>query len=187
MTITLVRHAQVIEEYQGKYNGHIDIPLSKDGELQAKKLKDSLSTEIYDAIYCSDLLRARQTLEILGYEVKAIFSHRLREKSWGIHEGKSFQEIEESGIKYQNFEQWLHDLDGEDIDDYTNNVEKYFDETIYKSKAKNILIITHSGFIKTLLSIIKQISREKAFSQNLDYASYVKLKYTNKKLSIISL
>jgi len=35
--ITLVRHSEVIKEYQGKYNGHIDISLSEKGKRDAKK------------------------------------------------------------------------------------------------------------------------------------------------------
>ena len=184
MTITLLRHAEVIKEYQGKYNGHIDIPLSSNGKQQAKATAIELQSEIYDEIYCSDLLRAKQTLDAFSLSVPIVYTAKLREKSWGIHEGKSFEEIEKSGVQYRDFSQWIEDLDGEDIDTYITNAHTYFLEILSQSKAKNILIVTHSGFIKSLLVLIQDISLEKAFSTSLNYSSYMKLTFTHNKFSI---
>lgn len=172
MRITLVRHGEVIEEYQGKYNGHIDIPLSKNGLTQAKELGKKLKNTNFDKVYCSDLLRAKQTLEQFGLNQEIVYSKELREKSWGIHEGKSFQEIEKEGIKYDSFEQWLNALDGEDIYLYKERIKKYFYENIFKNNTENILIVTHAGVIKTLFSILYNYSLEEAFSIKLPYSSY---------------
>jgi alpha-ribazole phosphatase len=186
MILTLLRHAEVVEEYQGKYNGHIDIALSCNGVKQAKKLALELQGEVYDAIYCSNLLRAKQTLELLNIKnTQIIYSEKLREKSWGIHEGKSFEEIEKSGIKYENFEQWIYALDGENIDEFIKKIKVYFEEIIFTSNAKNILIITHSGVIKSLLKIFLNTSLREAFSQNLEYASFIKLEKINSKFRIL--
>ena len=172
MKIILVRHAEVIKEYQGKYNGHIDVSLSQNGIKQAKELAVKLQDINFDKIYCSDLLRAKQTLDQFNYDLEPIFSENLREKSWGIHEGKSFSEIESMGIKYKNFEQWISTLDGENFKEYSKKIENYFKDVIFKQKEENILVVTHSGVIKTLISILEEISLEKAFSISLPYASY---------------
>jgi broad specificity phosphatase PhoE len=179
MKITFIRHAEVIKEYQGKYNGHIDISLSRYGKEQAKELAKKLQHENFDKIYCSDLLRARQTLEAFNYDIKPIFTHKLREKSWGRDEGKSFNEIQNEGIVYKNFEQWISTLGGENIQSYRDKVQNYFYETLLKQKDKNILIVTHSGFIKTLISIVKKQSLEEAFSLNLPYSSYITFNSVN--------
>ena len=179
MRITLLRHAEVIEEYQGKYNGHIDIPLSKKGIKQAQELAIELKSKNFDKVYCSDLIRARQTLTELNLEIEPIYSSKLREKSWGRHEGKSFSEIQDEGIEYKNFEQWLSSLDGEDIESYTNKIKEYFFETVFKQSSQNILVLTHSGAIKTLIKIIKNISIDEAFSIELPYASYIVLNDIN--------
>lgn len=175
MNITLVRHAEVLESYIGKYNGHIDIPLSKHGKEQAQKLAQKFKNENFDAIYCSDLLRARQTLEPFITDTQVIFTSELREKSWGEHEGKSFEEIEASGIIYENFEQWVGSLGGESMNTYSKRVKKYFSSTILQSKNENILLITHAGFIRTLLSQIENISLEDTFKTKLPYASSILL------------
>jgi broad specificity phosphatase PhoE len=182
MIITFVRHGEVDTKYIGKYNGHIDIPLSANGKLQAKQLAKKLINECFDKIYCSDLLRARQTLEPFEHSLEIVYTQRLREKSWGIHEGKSFQEIEKSGIYYKNFTQWITALDGEDLELYTNRIEDYFYNIILKSNHKNILLVTHSGFIKTFLSIMQKISLEVAFNTNLKYAYIIKFDMNTKKI-----
>jgi len=175
MTLTLVRHAEVIEPYQGKYNGHIDIGLSQRGYAQVKILKEQLSSIQFDKIYCSDLQRTKETLATLELTQEIIFTPRLREKSWGRHEGKSFEEIEAEGLKYENFLQWINALDGEDMQKYIERIDNYFKETILKQNAQNILIVTHSGVIKTLLHLTQNISLEEAFSTALSYSSCIKL------------
>ena len=173
MQIVLLRHSQVIEKYQGKYNGHIDISLSDYGKNQAKEIAFQLKDIKFDTIYCSDLKRTKETLDAFTFDIKPIFTEKLREKSWGIDEGKSFQEIEQRGISYINFEQWISALDGEDITLYQKRIKDYFYKVIFKQKSKNILVVTHSGVIKTLLGIINNLSLEEAFSQKLSYGEYV--------------
>jgi broad specificity phosphatase PhoE len=173
MKITLLRHTEVVEKYQGKYNGHIDISLSVDGKKEAKKLALELKNNNFDKVYCSDLLRAKQTLEMLDLSVSPIFTKKLREKSWGRHEGKSYDEITKEGIIYQNFEQWINALDGEDISTYQQRIKDYFYTTILKQNAQHILVVTHSGVIKTLFSILHNLSLEEAFSLKIDYGYFI--------------
>ena len=175
MKITLVRHSEVIKEYQGKYNGHIDIALSLKGKNDAKEIAKKLQDIKFDKVYCSDLLRARETLAAFRLSTKPVYTDRLREKSWGKHEGKSFEEIQNEGIEYIDFEQWLSALDGEDVQEYQKRVQKYFNEIIFQQKADNILVVTHSGVIKTILSFTKNISLNEAFTIELPYSSFITL------------
>jgi broad specificity phosphatase PhoE len=110
----------------------------------------------------------------------------LREKSWGIHEGMSFQEIESTGIKYKDFNQWIEALDGESVESYKERVEKYFFETILRESASEVLVMTHAGVIKTLLSIIKKIPLEKAFALPLPYSSSLDIEFKEGSLKILS-
>jgi broad specificity phosphatase PhoE len=175
MTITLVRHGEVEEAFRGKYNGHSDIALSPYGKEQAKELGIKLQKEKFDKIYCSDLRRTRETLKELNLNAETIFSEKLREKSWGIHEGKSFEEIEAMGIKYKNFTQWIEDLDGEDATLYKERIRVYFYEVIAKEKAQNILVVTHAGVISTLLSIVNRCSLEEAFNTKIEHGVPIKI------------
>ena len=174
MTLTLVRHAEVVEEFQGKYNGHLDISLSCKGKEDAIKLGETLKEKHFDLIYCSDLLRAKETLSLCKRAEKQIFTSKLREKSWGKHEGMSFEAIEKTGIKYENFTQWIDALDGEKKEPYIARIKNFF-ETLKQKKETNLLIVTHSGVIKTLLHITQGISLEEAFTTQLEYTQSLEL------------
>jgi len=170
--ITLIRHAEVATPFRGKYNGHNDIGLSQKGKEEAKKLAKCFTCKSFDLVYCSDLRRAKETLAPFSQAKDAIFTEKLREKSWGKHEGLSFEEICAQGLKYSDFNQWIETLDGERVGVYTQRVKQFFFEELAEKKADNILVITHAGVIRVLMAIVQNISLEDAFCVALPYTSY---------------
>lgn len=172
MRVTLVRHGEVDEAYRNKYNGHLDIGLSKNGYAQAKKLAEHFGMFEFDKVFCSDLRRAKDTLKSFSHAKDAIYTEKLREKSWGRHEGLSYDEIvEQEGIEYIDFMQWIDALDGEEHESYVNRVREFFLEYLPSLGCENVLVVTHAGVIKVLISIVQNISLEEAFSIPLPYAS----------------
>lgn len=173
MKLVLVRHTEVIEEYQGRYNGHINIPLSTKGVADAKTLGEQLQRYSFDAIYCSDLLRCKQTLQQFQRKENVIYTELLREKSWGKHEGMSFEEIEKSGIQYSDFLGWIEALEGERIEDFIQRVTNFLNYISQQKQHDTILVCTHSGTIKTLYALKNKLSLEKAFSLDLPYGGII--------------
>ena len=185
MTITLVRHAEVEESYVECYNGHLDIGLSPKGYTDAKNLSQHFNASNFDAIFCSDLTRAKETLKQFIDSDSVIYTSKLREKSWGKHEGLSFETIiAQDEIQYINFEQWLNDLDGESVKNYTLRVKKFFFEYLPALNKENILVVTHSGVIKTFISSVNNISLEEAFCISTPYSSFVVYNSETKELEI---
>jgi broad specificity phosphatase PhoE len=88
-TLLLVRHGETDWNAEGRLQGHTDRPLSDFGRRQARKLADELVDENLEAIYSSDLARARETAEIVGERLvlPVMFDADLREKDWGNWEG----------------------------------------------------------------------------------------------------
>jgi broad specificity phosphatase PhoE len=88
-TLLLVRHGETDWNADGRLQGQTDRPLSEFGRRQARRLADELADEGLEAIYSSDLVRARETAEIvagpLGLPVN--LDPDLREKDWGTWEG----------------------------------------------------------------------------------------------------
>jgi len=177
MTITLVRHGEVDNKYLGAYNGHIDIGLSEYGYKQALELAKHFKEQNFDACFCSDLVRARETLK--PFNIKTIYTSKLREKSWGRHEGMTYDEIvEQDGVEYESFEQWLNLLDGEDYLDFIERVRLFFYEELPAKGYKNILVMTHAGVIRVLHHLHKGIPLEEAFAMDFPYATYAMLSLT---------
>jgi broad specificity phosphatase PhoE len=88
-TLLLARHGETDWNADGRLQGHTDRPLSDHGRRQARKLAEELSDEEIEAIYSSDLARARETAEIVGERLglPIELDADLREKDWGNWEG----------------------------------------------------------------------------------------------------
>ena len=93
-TLLLVRHGETDWNAEGKLQGHTDRPLNDYGRRQAQILADRLAKEKIDAVYASDLCRARETAEILGERLGLAVGvdPDLREKNWGSWEGLTSDE-----------------------------------------------------------------------------------------------
>jgi broad specificity phosphatase PhoE len=181
MRATLVRHAEVDERYKNCYNGHNDIGLSENGKIQAKEVAKKLDTMKFDAVFCSDLRRAKETLKHSSHIKDVIYTDKLREKSWGRHEGLSFDEIIAQGeIEYIDFLQWIEALDGEPYEEYINRVSGFFLEFLPSLEKENILVVTHAGVIRVLMSIIKNITLEEAFGISVKNGSFVVFDFKDK-------
>ena len=87
--LLLVRHGETDWNADGRLQGQTDRPLSDFGRRQARRLADELAAEDFEAIYSSDLARARETAEIVGERLglEAALDPDLREKDWGTWEG----------------------------------------------------------------------------------------------------
>jgi broad specificity phosphatase PhoE len=87
--LLLVRHGETDWNADGRLQGQTDRRLSDFGRTQARQLADELAEEKFDAIYSSDLARARETAEIVGERLGLLVAldSDLREKDWGTWEG----------------------------------------------------------------------------------------------------
>ena len=171
MKLTLLRHAEVDELYKGCYNGHNEIGLSELGETQAKELCRFLDFLKFDAVFCSDTFRAKESIKHSLHVENIIYTDKLREKSWGKHEGMKFDDIiAQDEIKYENFLQWIKALDGEDYENYIDRVRVFFLEYLPSLEKNNILVITHAGVIRVFLSMIHKIPLQEAFSIKVQHA-----------------
>jgi broad specificity phosphatase PhoE len=178
MIITLVRHGEVEERYHRCYNGHNDIALSARGIDEARQLAKILHGKLFDAVYSSDLKRCRETLgQINASSARPVtFTPALREKSWGRHEGMTFDAIaERDGLVYESFLQWINALDGEPYDLYIERIRRFFTDYLPRQDYGNVLVVTHAGVIRVLMHLLQKISLEAAFSVDFPYSAYTTL------------
>jgi len=87
--LLLVRHGETDWNADGRLQGQTDRPLSDFGRRQARQLADELEGEDLEAVYASDLVRARETAEIVAERLglPVVLDPGLREKNWGTWEG----------------------------------------------------------------------------------------------------
>jgi len=98
--ILLVRHGQSVWNADGRWQGQADPPLSELGEQQA--VAAARAVGLVDAIYASDLTRARHTAELVAEQLgtDVAVDPRLRERHAGGWEGRTRAEIDEGWPGY---------------------------------------------------------------------------------------
>lgn len=157
-TFYLVRHGETDWNKRKLAQGHTDIPLNSYGVEQAKKLAQNLKNIKFDLVFSSDLMRAKRTSEIIALEhkleVKSI--EILRERKLGLFEGQSnegFKEFDELFKKLSNEEKFIykHAEDMESDEEVTTRILTFLRETAIAYPRKTILVVTHSGIMRSVL------------------------------------
>ncbi|MCB8817281.1 alpha-ribazole phosphatase [Desulfosporosinus shakirovi] len=172
--IYLVRHGDIGLEKEKRYIGQSDLPLSTLGREQAVLLKKIFSRVPIDNIYCSDLLRAQQTAEIIAsvHPIIPTTCAELRELHMGDWEGKSFAEIK---ARYpEEFKERGEDIvnyslpNGESFADCHKRVIPAF-ERLTQSNERTILIVGHAGVNRVILCHILGMPLNKVFRLEQNY------------------
>ena len=152
-TLILVRHGETDWNAQQRWQGHSDTALNDAGREQARRLAAEL--ERVDALYSSDLARARETAEILagtiGLEVR--FDRRLRERGFGAWEGLTTEEIESSFPDQR--QRWRAGIgegapDAEPFESFAARVGSFVDDVGRRHVDEEVLVVAHGGTIRVV-------------------------------------
>lgn len=95
--VLAIRHGETDWNTEHRIQGQLDVVLNERGRLQAQRVAQALGGEDIDAIYSSDLARARATAMPLaaarGLPVRT--DAGLRERAFGYFEGHTYAQIEQ--------------------------------------------------------------------------------------------
>jgi broad specificity phosphatase PhoE len=163
MKLYLVRHAES-KRNAHEENTEEDTELTEVGIEQARRLGKYFHDKKIDFVFCSDLKRAKGTLnEILPYikKSKVIYSKEIRELDLGIFQKNGEDNwrtwarvMRESGKGYENF----RPEGGESFSDVFNRAVKFYKLLNSKYKDKNILVVSHGFFLLYLILNILNLS-----------------------------
>ncbi len=67
--VYLARHGQTAYNLERRFQGHLPVPLDDTGRLQAADLAQRASAHDFAALWCSPLLRARETADIVAERI----------------------------------------------------------------------------------------------------------------------
>ena len=180
-TIYVVRHGETDWNTQQRIQGHTDIPLNTNGELQAKELGEHLKDIHFDGVFSSDLQRAKRTAEIVSLERKLAIktTELLRERTWGVMEGKSNSELKGlletllKTVKEEDLYAFKPFPDVESDEELMARVLTYLREIAVSFPQKTVLVVTHGGVMRELLNLLEPL--DKNLRYGIGNAAYVKL------------
>lgn len=158
--LLLVRHGETAWNASKVLQGQADIPLSGQGQVQAQQLAPLVAYWAPCAAHASDLLRARQTAELLGWPHAAIDA-RWREADLGEWTSRPAEELLISDSK--RYQRWRDGLEsppgGESMAQLRARVAAAL--AALHEQSGNVLVVTHGGVIRAVLALTLGLTAER--------------------------
>ena len=144
--IYLIRHGETAWSLSGQHTGRTDIPLTEQGEQDARKLAERLRAVRFSRVFTSPLQRARRTCELAGLKEVAEFEPDLAEWDYGDYEGQRLVDILKTRPDWNVFR------DGCPRGESPAQVSKRADRLIDRLRTLegNIAIFSHGHFGRVL-------------------------------------
>ena len=158
----LVRHGQTEYNREGRWQGvGSDVPLNEIGREEAARVAEALAghfDEAAEALYTSDLARARETARIIGARLGLVpvDEPALRELSHGRWEGLTHAEVEERWPEeLAEYEAHPYDVrrgGGDSYRDLEARLWPALERLASEHRGERIVCVSHGGPIRLALS-----------------------------------
>lgn len=154
--LLLIRHGETAWNAEHRIQGQLDIPLSPLGILQSARLAECLANESIDAVYSSRQSRAWLTAAPLAARLglEVIADPRLRERSFGVFEGLTLDEIAE---RYpREFKKWRErdpawrPEGGESGQQLIDRVLSVVSDIGIRHPGQTVVLVSHGGVLDVL-------------------------------------
>jgi probable phosphoglycerate mutase len=100
----LIRHGETQWSLDGRHTGRTDLPLTANGERQARRIGQQLQGVAFSQVLVSPLQRARRTCELAGLGAQARVEPALSEWDYGSYEGQTRAQIQAGRPHWDVFE-----------------------------------------------------------------------------------
>ena len=175
--LLLVRHGETALNSAQRYWGRTDVPLGDVGIKQAECLRERLKDEKIDFVYSSTLVRAKDTASIIaegrGLEITAC--PELKEIDFGKMEGLTFEEVKllypEVALRWRERDPNLVCPGGESLPEVEKRVKDFRYYLKRHGDSDTVLIVAHSGVLRTLACQLLNFGQECRWQIRLDLAS----------------
>ena len=179
----IMRHGRTDWNDRHKLQGRTDIPLNEEGRRMAEAAREEYMDVPLDICYCSPLIRARETAEIVlrGRHIPIRTDDRLREMSFGEYEGteNSFS-IPDCPVNviFQHPEAYTRSVGGaETFDELFARTGSFLREVIDPliKEEKDVLIVGHGAMNLSIISQIRKLPREDFWTPEIVNCKMIRL------------
>ena len=175
--LILVRHALTVDNQKSRLSGHIDSSISEEGKEQIDKITNYLKDFGIDKIYTTTSSRTKDTVKKLSElkSIEIIEKESLKEISFGDFEGLTFDEIKDKYPKeFQDMIEKGYEYkypNGESLIDSYNRVCIELDNIISNNDDRTILICSHGGTIRNIITYLISNSYKYHWNFKIDNGS----------------
>jgi len=172
--IYLVRHGQTEFNRERRIQGHVDSPLTELGVRQAlavgRLLRDLIRDPAGWRIVSSPLGRAHATAELISQRLGGLpveLDDRLKEMSWGAHDGRLRAELEAEQPETFGKTGWAFDAaTGETYDEVSARVADWL-ASLPPEPQRRIVCVTHGISGRVLRGLYADLPRDQAGQQDV--------------------
>lgn len=189
--ILAIRHGQTAWNASARIQGHTDIELDALGQWQARQLAQALGHEELQAIYSSDLSRARDTAAPLAaaHGLPLGIDTGLRERAFGDFEGMSFEQIEsrwpEQALAWRRRDPGFGPQGGEVLRDFRERVVAALTRLALAHRGQCIALVTHGGVLDVLYREAARIALDAPRTWQVANAGINRLLHTGEGLVLV--
>jgi len=147
----LLRHGETEWSRSGQYTGLTDLPLTPEGEDQARSARPALLGNHFDLVLTSPLQRARRTAELAGYPDAEVEPNAV-EWNYGDYEGINSAVVRAENPGYLIWDSGVPN--GESLAQVAARADAIVDRVREPqpdgSVAANVLLVAHGHFLRIL-------------------------------------
>jgi 2,3-bisphosphoglycerate-dependent phosphoglycerate mutase len=170
-TLALVRHGQSLWNMENRFTGWVDVPLTAQGEEEARRAGERLRGTHFDVAYTSALTRAQETLRLIvetaGFEgLPIIRDQALNERHYGDLQGLNKAETAE---RYgdEQVHIWRRSYatpppNGEALKDTADRTLPFFERAILGDikQGKDVLVVAHGNSNRSIVMRLDGLDEE---------------------------
>ena len=179
--ILATRHGQTAWNATLRIQGQLDIGLDDVGRWQAQRLAQACADEGFDAVYSSDLARARDTARALasvsGVAVRT--DAGLRERGFGVFEGLTYAEVEsrfpDQARRWRQRDASFGPAGGEVLQAFYQRVIAAVAALAARHRGQHIAVVAHGGVLDALYRAAARVALDAPRSWQLGNAGINRL------------
>ncbi len=175
--LVLIRHGQSLWNLENRFTGWVDVPLTANGEAEARKAAERLSDLSFDVAYTSALRRAQETLRIIlearEWTTPVIRDQALNERHYGDLQGLN---KDDTRARYgeEQVHIWRRSYDvpppnGEALKNTAERTLPFFDRAIMGDirQGKNVLVVAHGNSNRSIVMQLEKLTGEQVMGVEL--------------------
>jgi broad specificity phosphatase PhoE len=157
-TILLIRHGQTDYNANGRWQGHLDVPLNETGKTQARALARRLADWPVAALFASDLKRAAMTAVYLAetWGIIPVYDKMWRERDMGVFAGRSNEELRQAYPEiWANMRKGIIDIPGGEVHEaLQSRAAAAFASAASAYPGEMVAVVTHGGTLNAVVSSV---------------------------------
>jgi 2,3-bisphosphoglycerate-dependent phosphoglycerate mutase len=190
--LVLIRHGETDMNRELRFQGQVDVSLNAVGHEQARRLAARMAGEQADAVYVSDLLRARQTAVPIAGElaVPYVTEPGLREQHFGRVDGMRVEDIQrehpEAWAGWLRFEQDFAMPEGESTRAFHARVMAAVQRLAAAHPEQTLVVVTHGGVLDMIYRTARSLGLDGPRQSDIPNAGLNRIRVREAAIDILA-